>query len=657
MTTRDQTVLIVDDESYVLRSLQRVLRNETYQILTANSGSEALKILERESVDLIVSDLRMPGMDGSELLRVVSELYPGMPRILLSGNADLPSVIKTVNEGQLSYYFQKPWDDDAIRLTLRGFLKRKQLEEMERALNVKVQEQNEELLHLNEKLEKQAEMILRETEIKSRFFSTMSHEIRTPLNGLLGVLQLMRDGTGTTQEKNTLLATSYATALDLKRLADDVLDYSKLESNKMELESIAFEPAGSITPLIQLMSPMAEAKALSIESTIDTPDNLTLLGDPLRLRQIVSNLLSNAIKYTESGSVRLAMSYVSDRLVIKITDTGIGISDHRRRLLFQEFQMLDPAHHRKYGGTGLGLSIAKRLVDQMKGDIQVDSTVGKGSCFTVSLPLSATAEAMLLDEHDITDLTGSHFLIVDDNEANVLIVKSAVEKAGASAITADDGLSAISILQQMDMQFDAILLDINMPGIDGVETLRIIRDDKLADCPVFALTAQVDEDAIERFETLGFESVLSKPIDLRHLCATIAPKTIQAAAPENLSIGPPIADGDDFDKSAFDELLNSTGHKVAKPLVDSFIRDCDKRSAIIAHSLETSDCESIAQQAHALNNSAAMFGAMSLFRLCQKLDAQYKAFGRCDREDSSALLPMISASQSKVAQWLESIHP
>ncbi|MFT7220863.1 MAG: signal transduction histidine kinase [Candidatus Azotimanducaceae bacterium] len=656
MITKDQTALIVDDETYVLRSLQRALRNENFLILTANSGGEALRILECESVDLIISDLRMPGMDGSELLRIVAERYPGMPRILLSGNADLPSVVKTVNEGQLSYYFQKPWDDDAIRLTLREFLKRKKLEEMERALNVKVKEQNEELLHLNQKLEKQADLILRETEMKSRFFSTLSHEIRTPLNGFLGVLQLMRDGIGTAQEQKTLLATSYATALDLKKLADDVLDYSKLESNKMELESIAFEPAGSIALLIQLMTPVAQAKALSIECAIDTPDNLTLIGDPLRLRQIVSNLLSNAIKYTKAGCVRLEMSYATNRLVIKVIDTGIGISADRQRLLFQEFQMLDPTHHRKYGGTGLGLSIAKRLADQMNGDIQVDSSVGKGTCFTVSLPLKITADPMGLSKHDITDLTGSHLLIVDDNEANVLIVKSAVEKAGATSVTADNGLSAIRILQQMNKAFDAILLDINMPGIDGVETLRIIRDENLADCPVFALTAQVDAVSIERLETLEFESIISKPIDLKHLCLTLAPLSLRTQSSENLPINASHEDAGAFDKTAFDALLNSTGHKVAKLLVDSFIRDCDKRSAIIAESLETSDSESIARQAHALINSAAMFGAMSLFRLCQKLDAEYKATGQCHPEDYRGLIPLISASKSTISHWLDSLQ-
>ncbi len=160
--TVQNTVLFVDDEEYVLKSLRRVCRKEDFRVLTASNGPAALELLAREPVDIVVSDLRMPQMDGTELLRQVQENYPDIYCILFSGNADLPSVIKAVNEGSLAYYFQKPWDDDSLKLTLRGFLERKQLREMEQALSRQVQEQNETLLVLNEQLEAQAKTIAQE---------------------------------------------------------------------------------------------------------------------------------------------------------------------------------------------------------------------------------------------------------------------------------------------------------------------------------------------------------------------------------------------------------------------------------------------------------------------------------------------------------------
>ena len=208
------TVLFVDDEAYVLKSLQRICRREPYEVLTANDAAQAMEILASNHVDIVVSDLRMPNMDGSQLLAHVAEQYPEMPRILLSGNADLPSVINTVNEGKLSYYFQKPWDDDALRLTLRGFIERKQLAEQQEQLNVTIQTQNEVLLTLNEQLAEQAETIKQDAAMKARYFAVMSHEIRTPLNGILGALQLMDSENPSQQERDKLIQTSLAAASD-----------------------------------------------------------------------------------------------------------------------------------------------------------------------------------------------------------------------------------------------------------------------------------------------------------------------------------------------------------------------------------------------------------------------------------------------------------
>jgi signal transduction histidine kinase/HPt (histidine-containing phosphotransfer) domain-containing protein/BarA-like signal transduction histidine kinase len=651
------TVLFVDDEVYVLKSLQRICRHEPYEVLTANDATQAMRILASNHVDIVVSDLRMPNIDGSQLLAHVAEQYPEMPRILLSGNADLPSVINTVNEGKLSYYFQKPWDDDALRLTLRGFIERKQLAEQQERLNVTIQTQNEDLLTLNEQLAEQAETIKQDAAMKARYFAVMSHEIRTPLNGILGALQLMDSENPSQQEREKLINTSLAAASDLNRIIDDVLDYSKLTSKKMTLEATPFDVHALISRITDLMKPAASEKGLTLNANYNSLP--ILIGDPVRLGQIINNLLGNAIKYTPSGSVTLNADYSDGELKIAIVDTGIGISDERKHLLFEDFQMLDDSHTRKFGGTGLGLSISKQLCEMMSGAISVESTSAAGSTFTIRVPM---IEASQLDaaESDNTQQLWAHVLVVDDNEANRLLVRSMLEKRGATVEMFDSGFGLIQRIQDGDAQFDSILLDINMPEMDGYETLDVLLSDGLIapELPVIAFTAHASNEQIEQLLKEGFHAHVSKPINIKTLIGTLSclvahPATnAQAHAQQATSEAESGIPSPSFDHRTCLQLVEDAGKSSLGDLVAAFGRDCTKRRTNLNALADQVDLEPLRKEAHAIAGSAAMFGASGLYQFCKEIE---KNTEQLSHQNALDLIAFVDASESKIKTWYSDV--
>lgn len=649
------TVLFVDDEAYVLKSLQRICRREPYDVLTANDAMQAMEILASHHVDIVVSDLRMPNIDGSQLLAHVADHYPEMPRILLSGNADLPSVINTVNEGKLSYYFQKPWDDDALRLTLRGFIERKQLAEQQQLLNITIQTQNEDLRTLNEQLAEQAETIKQEAATKARFFAVMSHEIRTPLNGILGALQLMDSENPSQQEQHKLIETSLAAASDLTRIIDDVLDYSKLTSKKMTLEATSFNPQSLISRITDLMKPAASEKGLTYNINYSTLP--MLIGDPVRLGQIINNLLGNAVKYTPSGSVTLNAEYSEEVLTIAIIDTGIGISEDRKHLLFQDFQMLDDSHTRKFGGTGLGLSISRQLCEMMSGEITVVSTPGTGSTFTVKVPMTEATEPSLVESENSQQLK-AHVLVVDDNEANQLVVRSMLEKRGAKVEVFDSGVALIQRIQDGDDQYDCILLDINMPEMDGHETLNVLLSDGLIEpeLPVIAFTAHASDEDIDQLLQHGFHAHVSKPINLKTLIATLSSlvskpekqrRIVKASTHTHSSTLSP-----SFDQGTFLQLVEDAGRDSMGELVAAFTRDCKKRRDHLLKLKDQEDLEPLRKEAHAIAGSAALFGASSLYEFCKEIEEKSEHLTHQNVQD---LIGLVDASESQILTWYDDL--
>ncbi|MHC9541584.1 MAG: ATP-binding protein [Vulcanimicrobiota bacterium] len=361
---------------------------------------------------------------------------------------------------------------------------------------------------------------------KSEFLATISHDIRTPMNGITGMAQLL-EYTELTDEQREYLEAIKTSSQGLVSLINNVLDLSKIESGKIELEQRDFSLRASISDVIKTQISLIHSKGLSLQTHIpaEVPDNLT--GDQLRLKQILVNILGNAIKFTERGGISITVS-VSERvdnaalLRFEVTDTGIGISPQDMQKIFDPFSQAHPSTTRKYGGTGLGLSICRRLAEFMGGKVWSESAEGAGSIFYLKIPFAVNEAAVespdrvssskILPKWDGPPL---RLLIVDDQKINLMIAARLMQKAGHTVVEAQDGLEALQKCEQE--AFDVILMDIEMPGMDGIEAAHAIREREKetgGHLPIIAMTAHALKE--EREETLsrGFDGYITKPVKI-----------------------------------------------------------------------------------------------------------------------------------------------
>lgn len=362
---------------------------------------------------------------------------------------------------------------------------------------------------------------------KSNFVANTSHEIRTPLNGIIGLLNMVRDPATDEASRQRYLAMMADGAESLRGLLTDVLDLSKIEAGKLQISD---EPLGLLS-LIQTVADshrvLAESKGLAFDLHCDIDANLWVLGDAQRVRQILVNLLHNALKFTASGRIRLSVSRRGDGLTrFEIEDTGIGIEAANQALLFQPFTQADESSSRSFGGTGLGLSICRRLVDLMGGRIGAYSRPGLGSRFWFELTLVPTHSpapspaARSASAVAVPPLTGRRILVVDDNPVNLLITGFVLERLAAEVSTAASGeraLAAVAQAQQEGLPFDLICMDVQMPGMDGLEATRRLLHGEHGAPPfggaIIALTAGSSHEEIDAALRAGMKAVLTKPLN------------------------------------------------------------------------------------------------------------------------------------------------
>jgi signal transduction histidine kinase/FixJ family two-component response regulator len=411
--------------------------------------------------------------------------------------------------------------------------------ELQEEINIRAQVQQE--------LERAKDAAEAANQAKSEFLANMSHEIRTPLNAILGFASLMQEGTETEVERQDFLDTIQNGGQHLVRLVDDILDLSKIEAGRMEYDRIPASPHQIISEMISVLRVRAQEKGLSLEYSWASPIPETICTDPGRLRQLMINMVGNAIKFTEQGGVYLVarLNAATEQLVIEVIDTGIGIPHQKLDSIFDPFSQADSSVTRRFGGTGLGLSICRHIAKALGGEVRVSSELGKGSVFTLSVSTGKLDRVRMLHEADSdvndrnrdrtpkkrTDLTGVKILAVDDGETNRKLIKLVLERAGVLIQTAENGQQAIEMA--LNQPFDLILMDMQMPVIDGYNATRKLRETGLT-IPIIALTAHAMREDEQKCLAVGCTGYLTKPIESERLVQTLC--LVLNRAPGNLPL-------------------------------------------------------------------------------------------------------------------------
>jgi signal transduction histidine kinase len=541
MTKTNYSVVIIEDSEVDMASYRRFLTadNENeYRFIEAYNGVSGIALCLKENPDCILLDYNLPDMTGLEVLQKLALNFNVLPILILTGQGDTVLAVNAMKAGAQGYLSKDRMTADILKKEVINTVERAQLIR-------KVSQQTEDLRQTNENLQKANADAKSSSKAKDEFLANMSHEIRTPMNGIIGVTELLFNS-DLTKKQEKYVHSIYTSGEILLDLINDILDFSKIEADEVHLHLVATSLQNTLMDVMEILKPKAVENNTNLSHICSDNVPAIVTADPCRIRQIIINLTNNALKFTRNGNVKIGIQQLerSDtdcKLRFEIKDDGIGIPKEMQQYIFEKFTQVDSSSTRQYGGTGLGLSICKRLVKLMGGNIGVSSETGKGSLFWFEITLPVAYTDISLNHRNITNLIASdkpgirvrpsegypqfnaRILVAEDVLSNQYVMQEILEHMGCTVTISIDGNTTIKTLEEKNGQYDLILMDCQMPGIDGYEVTKIIRSKPWGhNLPIVAITAHALVGDRERCLAIGMNDYVSKPVRFMEIEAILA---------------------------------------------------------------------------------------------------------------------------------------